>query len=108
MYSNNKFLLEGIFVVLIMLSYSIDIRDNEHWKRKSLINYFYYKTYGKYKNILPAHIKSLEDFGGPLTIEQFRNDLILNSKEYLLLNLLLFLEQIYRRISRKVQIINMF
>lgn len=86
-YSNEKFLLEGNFCSFnCMLSYSIDIGDNEHWKRKSLINYFYYKTYGKYKNILPApHWKSLEDFGGPLTIEQFRNDLILNSKEYLLL-----------------------
>jgi hypothetical protein len=86
-YSNDNFLLEGNFCSFnCMLSYSIDIKDNEHWKRKSLINYFYYKTYGKYRNIIPApHWKSLDDFGGPLTIEEFRNELILNSKEYLLL-----------------------
>ena len=86
-YMNKKFMLEGNFCSFnCMLSYSIDLKDNEHWKRKSLIKYFYYKTFGEYKTIYPApHWKSLIDFGGPLTIDNFRDELILHSKEYILL-----------------------
>lgn len=86
-YINEKFLLEGNFCSFnCIISYSLDMKDNDHWKRKSLIKYFYYKTFGEHKIIYPApHWKSLIDFGGPLTIQEFRDDLILYSKEYILL-----------------------
>ena len=68
------------------LSYNINSGDNV-WKRTSLLNLLYYKTYNK-----PVKIKSapdwrnLKEFGGVLTIDQFRKNSIVNTSEFTLLH----------------------
>ena len=73
-----------IFVVLIVQkSYNLDLSDN-NMEKKFIIRLFLYLTYNDDKNILPApHWKTLKDFGGNLTIEQFRDDAIINKRIHL-------------------------
>jgi hypothetical protein len=66
-----------------MMAYNIDINDENIAKRTSLIYMMYKKTYKSYRIIKPASSwKILIDFGGPLSIEEFRENLITNSLEY--------------------------
>ena len=67
-----------------MKSYNLDINDSSLWKKESLINFLYYMTYNKYIDInyAPNWI-SLEEFGGNLTIEQFRENSIIKLQVYL-------------------------
>ena len=70
-----------------MMAYNIDLNDTSTWKRTSLINLMFYKTYGVFKEIIPApYWLMLEDFGGILSIENFRNLFIVNNKDYLVLH----------------------
>jgi hypothetical protein len=70
-----------------MKSYNLDLNDSLSWKRESLINLLYYLTYSEYKEINSApHWITLQEFGGNLTIEKFRENSIINSKEYLILH----------------------
>ena len=87
-YVDGKFELQGNFCSFnCAKSYNLDLSDNNTWKRNSLLDYFYNLTYNDDKNILPApHWKTLKDFGGNLTIEQFRDDAIINTKEYIYLH----------------------
>lgn len=56
-------------------------------ERESLINLLYYMTYSEYKEINPApHWITLDEYGGNLSIEQFRENSIINTKEYLVLH----------------------
>jgi len=66
-----------------MMAYNIDINDENISKRTSLIYMMYKKTYESYRVIKPASSwKILIDFGGVISIEDFRNNFIINSLEY--------------------------
>ena len=68
-------------------SYNLDLNDSLIWKRESLLNLLYYQTYSEYKNITCApHWVTLEEYGGNLSIEEFRQNSIINTKEYLVLH----------------------
>jgi hypothetical protein len=70
-----------------MMAYNIDLNDTATWKRASLINLMFYKTFGFFKEIIPAPSwLMLEDFGGILAIADFRNLFIINNKDYLILH----------------------
>ena len=56
-------------------------------KRESLLNLLYFMTYKKYDEIIPApHWTVLKDYGGILSINEFRKNLLINTKEYLVLH----------------------
>jgi hypothetical protein len=70
-----------------MKSYNLDLNDSLSSKRESLMNLLYYQTYSIQKNINPApHWMCLEEYGGNLTIENFRENSLVNNKEYLVLH----------------------
>jgi len=66
-----------------MMAYNIDINDENISKRTSLIYYKYKKTYNKDIIIKPAHSwKILDTFGGPISIEKYRENLSMNTNDY--------------------------
>jgi hypothetical protein len=66
-----------------MMAHNIDINDENISKRTSLIYMKYKKTYGIFKEIKPASSwKILIDYGGMISIEDFRENLTTNSLEY--------------------------
>ena len=70
-----------------MKSYNLNLNDNLSFKRESLINLLYFMTYSEYKEIIPApNWMALEEYGGTLSIEKFRDNSIINTKEYLVLH----------------------
>jgi hypothetical protein len=87
-YFNNTFYCTGNFCSWnCAKSYNIDLNDTSTWKRESLLNLLYYKTYGEFIDIIPAPSwLLLEDFGGILKINDFRNLFNFNNKDYLLLH----------------------
>lgn len=87
-YYNEIFLCSGNFCSWnCAKSFNIDLNDSSTWKRESLLNLMYFKTFGEYKEIISAPSwLMLEDFGGILSIELFRNCFILNNKDYLVLH----------------------
>lgn len=87
-YYNETFFCIGHFCSFSCVkSYNSDINDSLIWKRESLINLLYFMTYSKYIEINPApHWITLKDFGGNLSIEEFRKKSNVNSKEYLILH----------------------
>ena len=79
------------------------MNDNLTWKRTSLLNLLYYRTYSYYKDIIPAPSwLVLEDYGGTLNIKDFRNNFIFNTKEYLVLHPPLISRQMQIEESYKV------
>ena len=87
-YYNETFFCIGNFCSFsCMKSYNLDLNDSLSWKRESLINLLYYMTYSEYKDINPApHWITLVEYGGNLSIEQFRENSLINTKEYLVLH----------------------
>jgi len=87
-YYNEIFLCSGNFCSWnCAKSFNIDLNDSSTWKRESLLNLMYFKTFGQYKEIIPAPSwLMLEDFGGILSIDVFRNCFVLNNKDYLVLH----------------------
>ena len=87
-YYNNIFFCTGNFCSYnCALAYNIDLNDSLSSKRSSLLNLLYYKTYSKYNNIVSApHWITLDEYGGNLTIKDFRENSINNTKEYLVLH----------------------
>jgi hypothetical protein len=68
-------------------SFNIDLNDSSTWKRESLLNLLYYKTYGSFTEIISAPSwLLLEDFGGILKIDEFRKLFNFNNKDYLVLH----------------------
>ncbi len=66
-----------------MMAYNIEINDENIAKRTSLIHLKYKKTYGYFKQILPAPSwKILIHNGGVISIDDFRLNLTLNDLEY--------------------------
>lgn len=67
--------------------YNLELNDSLIWKRDSLINLEYFLTFGEYKDIIPApHWMCLDEYGGNLSIEKFRESAVMNTKEYLVLH----------------------
>lgn len=67
-------------------AYNIDLNDINVWKRESLINLEYYLTYNRHKYIEPAPSwLILKEYGGFLTINEFRKNFDTNTSEYILL-----------------------
>jgi hypothetical protein len=67
-------------------AYNIDINDTLLWKRESLINLMYYMTYNCFKNIIPAPSwLILKEFGGFVSINEFRKNFETNNSDYILL-----------------------
>ena len=87
-YYNNTFFCTGNFCSYnCMKSYNLDLNDTLTSKRESLMNLMYFLTYSEYKYIVPApHWMALEEYGGTLTIQKFRENSITNTKEYLILH----------------------
>ncbi len=87
-YYNNTFFCIGNFCSFnCSKSYNLSLNDTLIWKRESLLNLLYYETYSEYVNITPApHWITLEEYGGTLSIEDFRQNSIVNTKEYLVLH----------------------
>lgn len=87
-YFNNTFYCIGNFCSWnCAKSYNTDLNDTSTWKRESLLNLLYYKTYGEFVDIIPAPSwLLLEDFGGMIKINDFRNLFTFNNKDYLLLH----------------------
>jgi hypothetical protein len=70
-----------------MKSHNLDLNDSLSWKRESLMNLLYYKTYSEYKEIVTApHWMTLEEYGGTLSILKFRENSVVNNKEYIVLH----------------------
>jgi hypothetical protein len=66
-----------------MMAYNIDINDENVSKRISLIHMMHKKTYGHCRDIKPAPSwKILTDFGGCISIDEFRLNLTSNDIEY--------------------------
>jgi hypothetical protein len=66
-----------------MMAYNIDINDENISKRTSLIYMMYKKTYNSYRIIKQAPSwKILIDYGGSISIEEFRENLLVNSIDY--------------------------
>jgi len=87
-YYNNAFYCVGHFCSYnCAVAYNIDLNDILTSKRISLINLLYYKTYSKFDNIISApHWITLEEYGGKLSINEFRENSMNNTKEYLVLH----------------------
>ena len=68
------------------LSYNIDVNENV-WKRTSLLNLLYYKTYNTNISISAApDWKQLKEYGGHLTIDEFRKKSIVNNHNFTMLH----------------------
>lgn len=87
-YFNNTFYCIGHFCSFnCTKSYNLDLNDSLSWKRESLMNLLYYQTYSVQKQINNApHWMCLEEYGGNLSIEQFRENSLVNTKEYIVLH----------------------
>jgi hypothetical protein len=87
-YYNETFFCTGNYCSFnCMKKYNLELNDSLIWKRDSLINLFYFKLYNKYTEINPApHWMTLKEYGGCLTLEEFRNNFIINAKEYIVLH----------------------
>ena len=83
-YFNGKFNCTGKFCSWeCMMAYNININDENISKRTSLIYMMYKKTYNSYRIINPASSwKILIAFGGIISIEEFRENLLTNSLDY--------------------------
>jgi hypothetical protein len=67
-------------------AYNLDLNDSLIWKRESLINLLYSLTYSDNKEIQAAPSwMVLKDYGGTLTIDQFRKNFTNNTTNYLVL-----------------------
>jgi len=104
-YYNNTFYCDGNYCSWnCAKAYNIDLNDTSTWKRNSLLNLMYYKTYGVFKEInsAPSWLL-LEDFGGFLCIIEFRKLFLTNTKDYLVLHPPLITRQLQIEESYKKQ-----
>jgi hypothetical protein len=87
-YYNNIFYCIGHFCSYnCALAYNLDQNDFVTSKRTSLLNLIYNKTYSEYNKIIVApHWITLQEYGGNLTINEFRENSINNTKEYVVLH----------------------
>ena len=65
------------------MSYNIDLNDEKVWKRNSLLNLLYRQTYKSDDDITPAPSwKILKDFGGDVSLKDYRDNLKTNNLDY--------------------------
>ena len=102
-YFKDKFIGFGHFCSYnCATSYNLDMNDEKIWKRNSLINLLYEKTYNKTIKIKPAPSwKILKDFGGNVDIKKYRKSLVLNDIEYTYLKPPIISQ--YSQIERKIK-----
>ena len=83
-YFKNKFYTFGNFCSYnCALSYNINLNDEKIFKRTSLLYYFYKQTYAKTLKIKQAPSwEILKEYGGMLSINEFRKNFISNEYEY--------------------------
>lgn len=86
-YYDRKYYTIGCFCSYnCALSFNMDLSDDKTWLRTSLLNKLYYDTYNSYSKITPAPSWFiLKKFGGILDIDEYRKQLVTNSKDYMLL-----------------------
>ena len=85
----NKFYVEGCFCSFnCAASYNFDKNFTDKWERYSLLHLLYSKTYEKPCNkIVVAPPKEvLKIFGGHMSIQEYRKNLITNEKSYKIIN----------------------
>lgn len=64
-------------------AYNINLNDENVAKRSSLLHYLYKKTYDESKEIIKApDWKILKQYGGTISIEEYRHNFILNTHDY--------------------------
>jgi hypothetical protein len=107
-YYNNIFYCIGNFCSWnCAKAYNIDLNDSTTWKRESLLNLLYYKTYGNFVEMSAAPSwLLLEDYGGIMKIDEFRNLFFVNNKDYLVLHPPLVTRQLQIEESYKKNISN--
>lgn len=103
-YLNETFYCIGNFCSFnCMKSYNFDLNDLFIDKRNTLINFLYYKIYNSTTNIIPApHWLTLIEYGGILSIDEFRLNSLINNKEYLILSPPIISKQIHIEESYKL------
>lgn len=86
-YYDRKYYTIGCFCSYnCALSFNLDLSDDKTWLRTSLLNKLYYDTYNENSKIVPAPSWFiLKKFGGILDIEDYRKELVVNSRDYILL-----------------------
>ena len=111
-YFNDKFHCYGCFCSYNCAhAFNLDTNDN-FWKKKSLLHLLYLKTYGKPIDLIAApHWTCLKEFGGSLSIDEFRENSIINTKEYLMLkppieSRLNFFEKTYNNKTKELGSLN--
>lgn len=102
-YVNDKFYVFGCFCTYnCAMAYNLNMADRKVPLRNSLIKELFTRIYKSTEQIYPAPQKELlQKFGGPLKIEEFRDNKFLCKKEYKihlppLIPLLPSVEEIYR------------
>ncbi len=104
-YFKGKFICTGNFCSYnCAMSYNINLNDEKTSLRNSLINLLYQKTYNNNELIKPSPSwQVLKEYGGILSIEEFRNNLKQNTEEYVYLHppLISSVSQICRRVKTK-------
>lgn len=83
-YFNNTYYVFGCFCTYsCAMAYNINMNDSRNSTRTSLIKKLYLEIFGNTENMPVAPERELlEKFGGPLTIQQFRDSALLCKKEY--------------------------
>lgn len=86
-YMNSHFTCIGNFCSFnCVKAYNLNLNDMQVEKRNNMINVMYYQMYNKVEEIVPApHWITLKDYGGVLTIDEFR-DLNNTKKSFVVLN----------------------
>lgn len=104
-YFKGKFICTGNFCSYnCAMSYNIDLNDEKTSVRNSLINMLYQKTYKTDDIIKPSPSwKVLKEYGGLLSIDEFRNNLNKNTDDYVYLHppLISSVSQISKQSSKK-------
>jgi hypothetical protein len=86
-YVNDKFHVFGVFCSANCTASYIfnEMRDENIWELYSLLNLIYYKVHGDFIKITSAPDKiCLKKFGGQLTIEEYRKNLVEKKSAYII------------------------
>lgn len=81
---DGKYYVKGYFCSYnCALAYNLDLSDDKTWARTSLLHKMYSETFSSKKVIKPANSwLILKNFGGKVSIEDYRKQFIIKTKEY--------------------------
>jgi hypothetical protein len=105
-HEGNKYYVFGCFCSYgCAASYNCDMNDYCVWDRFSLIKKLYRELFGETELVIAAPRQCLKKFGGILSIDEFRNNMIKNRKEYRfimppMVSIIPYIEESYRSDSR--------